>query len=154
MVSKVTYKLNIRDLIGDSDSDLTDAAGQFLGERIKEYCAKSTSPVSGGDWKKTLSKAYKELKENATGRGSADMDLTGEMLEALSYVNSRDTVEIGIFEGSQAGKADGHNNHSGKSKLPERKFIPEKDEDFKRNIIAALKEYLQDVLDSRKQDEQ
>lgn len=154
MVSKVTYKLNIRDLIGESDSDLTDAAGQFLGEKIKEYCAKSTSPVSGGDWKKSLSKEYKKLKENATGRNKADMDLTGEMLEALGFVATRDTVEIGIFEGSQVGKADGHNNHSGDSNLPERKFIPEKDEDFKRNIMSELKEYLQQVLDNRKQDEQ
>lgn len=154
MVSKVTYKINIRDLIGSSNSEVTEAVGELLVEKIKDYCSSANSPVDGYDWNKRLSPKYKKLKEAATGRKAADMDLTGEMLEALTYRATRDTVEVGIFDKSQVGKADGHNNFSGDSQLPLRRFIPNNEDEDKfkapimRELIALAEEILQDKQQS------
>ena len=48
--------------------------------------------------------------------------------------------------GREAAKADGHNNHSGDSTLPERKFIPEERETFKRDIVQGLKSLLKEYV--------
>lgn len=61
------------------------------------------------------------------------------MLDALTSQNRKgDIIEVGIFKAKEQGKADGHNNFSGKSKLPTRRFIPSEKENFKRFINKGI----------------
>lgn len=61
------------------------------------------------------------------------------MLDAMTVkaANGKITVEI---SGKQGDKADGHNNHSGDSQLPLRRFIPKEGEDtFRKGIRDGIK---------------
>jgi hypothetical protein len=60
------------------------------------------------------------------------------MKRALDTKVYSSQVEIGIWDTKQAAKADGHCNHSGKSKLPRRAFIPKPDESFRPDIREGV----------------
>lgn len=121
-------------------------AAEIVKTRVLEYVADQSSPVSGGKWKRTLSPEYKERKQAEGGSSVADMELSGNMLDALQVViTSRGKLSLQI-EGSQAPKADGHNNHSGKSELPPREFIPKKGATFKRDIWRDVREALEEYV--------
>lgn len=72
------------------------------------------------------------------------------MLDSLDFRIEGDEIVIGVF-GSDAPKADGHNNLSGESKLPERRFIPEKGEGFKDSIQREIERIISEAVveDSR-----
>lgn len=135
---------------------LANEIGELLVEEILQRVADSDSPVSGGRYKQTLSKEYRKYKIDETGSGDANLDLTGEMLSSLDYRVRGTTVEIGLFDPTNAGKADGHNNFSGRSRLPQRKFLPDEGETFKRDILALVNEkvdsYKVDTADIKKSD--
>lgn len=114
-----------------------DAVADYVREQVLEYVAGNESPVSGGKWKKTLSKKYKAFKEAEGGTGIPNMELYGNMLDKLDVVKVGNKLSLQIT-GKEAEKADGHNNHSGDSKLPERRFIPDKDQTFKRDILQGI----------------
>lgn len=94
-----------------------------------------------------MSEEYKALKKAETGSSEANLDLTGEMLSSLDYKVKGNTIEIGVF-GEDAGKADGHNNFSGKSKLPTRQFLPKEGQLF----TSSINKLLQETIDSFKAD--
>ena len=60
---------------------LEDAA-DFVKQEVLQYVSESKSPVSGGSWKRSLSKEYRKLKTSEGGSSVADMQLTGDMLDA------------------------------------------------------------------------
>ena len=68
------------------------------------------------------------------------------MLDAIKSSASGNQIEIKIT-GKQGSKADGHNNHSGKSQLPARKFIPDgkKGETYSRTIIEGIRTIIDDA---------
>lgn len=124
------------DLFGDVslDSDTKDQirkdVGDFLIEKITEYASVQESPISGGKWKASLSKDYAKKKEELIGNSDANLELTGDMLSALTWDETKNGIMIGLI-GEQAGKADGHNNFSGESKIPTRQFLPDVGDEFK-----------------------
>jgi hypothetical protein len=61
------------------------------------------------------------------------------MLNSLDYKVQGEKIELGIF-GEDAPKADGHNNFSGKSSLPQRRFLPGEGQEFKSDIKRLVKE--------------
>lgn len=65
------------------------------------------------------------------------------MLGSLDFVASGDNIEIGVY-GSEAQKADGHNNFSGKSTLPLRQFLPNKGESFDSSITDMVDQIVQE----------
>jgi len=72
------------------------------------------------------------------------------MLNALKYeLRSGSEIEFGIFDRSQAPKADGHNNFSGDSKLPLRRFIPDRDETLKKSIEKRIETVINDYASDR-----
>lgn len=105
-------------------------------EQTLSYVAESKSPVDGSSFKK-LSKEYGAIKKAETGSDDPNLDLTGSMLTSLEFKVSGDKIELGVY-GSDAGKADGHNNFSGKSKLPRRQFLPDKGEAFESSIMQLV----------------
>ena len=64
-------------------------------------------------------------------------ELTGDMPDALEVVRKRGTKLSLQIEGDEAPKADGHNNHSGDSPLPERRFIPKEGGDVAGHNLAG-----------------
>jgi len=119
--------------------ELVDQIGELLVEQVLSYVADVSTPVSGAGFKKTLSPEYKKRKLDEVGSGEPNLDLTGEMLNSLTYKVQGEKIELGVF-GEDAPKADGHNNFSGKSSLPQRRFLPGEGQEFKSDIKRLVKE--------------
>lgn len=104
----------------------------------------SKSPLDGSRFK-ALSKDYKKQKQADGAPGTPNLDLKGQMLAALEYRETSTGIEIGVF-GSQAPKADGHNNFSGDSLIPERRFLPGEGESFRPGIEKQVDAIIADAM--------
>jgi len=125
----------------DAPDSVKEEIGEYLVEQILAATAESTSPVAGYGKFPSLSKKYKELKEEAGRAGVPNLDFEGDMLSALNYEITDEGLKIGIF-GDQAPKADGHNNLSGESMLPLRRFLPDTGESFRKDINSEIEAIL------------
>jgi hypothetical protein len=110
--------------------------GDLVIDEILRSLSEGKSPVKGERFKKLDAQYAKEFKG---GDRTPNLELTGDMLDALKVKNTKDGIEVGIFSKKQTPKADGHNNFSGESKLPQRRFIPSEDQEFKRDIQNRIK---------------
>lgn len=145
---KVAYEFDPFELLGvdaprgnDRRAALEEMA-DYVRTEVLSYVADSESPVSGGRFKSTLSPEYAKLKKKLVGNAKANLELSGDMLDALEcVVKSNGMLELRVT-GKEGDKADGHNNFSGRSTLPPREFIPNeaKGQTFKRSIIRGMKE--------------
>jgi hypothetical protein len=138
------------ELSGLSKSDKADTLreiGDFILENTLLNVGSSKSPIKGGAAFKPLSPLYAKLKQSEVGNKLANLELTGEMLDSLDYKILDDKITIGIF-GKSAPKADGHNNLSGKSKLPQRSFLPKKGEEYKSDIAKEISRIIADSRSS------
>ena len=107
--------------------------GNFLVDKINQFLDRSTSPVSGGAFKKKLKKG-----------GSSTLFDRGDMRAALTFSEFRDGVDVGIFNDSQAIKAHGHNTGGGH--LPVRQIIPNEKEKFKQVINTGMRNIISKLL--------
>lgn len=155
-ISKVAYEFDPFEELGikppKSAADRREALdriAELVKTNVLEYVGKGASPVSGGGWKKGLSPEYKKLKLKESGVGFSNMELTGDLLDALEVVKKRGNKLSLQIEGPEAPKADGHNNHSGDSKLPERLFIPREGMKFKRDIMSDMKRILEEYKETK-----
>lgn len=103
------------------------------------------SPVAGGEWDRKLSKDYKKKKVSDGLPGIANMEESGDMLDSLTFDTTDRGIEVGWF-GAEAGKADGHNNFSGKSSLPRRQTLPDVGEEFVSKIQTEMEKIVADAL--------
>lgn len=126
-------------LTKEQKRELVDQIGELLVEQVLSYVADVSTPISGAGFKRTLSPEYKKRKLDEVGSGEPNLDLTGEMLNSLTYKVQGEKIELGVF-GEDAPKADGHNNFSGKSSLPQRRFLPGEGQEFKSDIKRLVKE--------------
>lgn len=155
--SVIDFSDQLEGLSRDQKSEVLDIIGETLVDQILLSCADETSPIDGNGSFKRLSKKYAEKKLAETGSDDANLDLNGEMLNALEYSVRGDKLELGVF-GSDAPKADGHNNFSGKSKLPTRQFLPKEGQEFSSGIQSLIDDtintYVADntTLDKKKLD--
>lgn len=106
---------------------------------ILRYVASGNSPVGGYGKFEKLTKNYANSQKG--GSRLPNLELTGDMLSALE-VKPRGGKIVVQITGKEGDKADGHNNHSGESKLPTRRFIPKDDEVFKRSIESSIKQII------------
>jgi len=125
----------------DAPESVKQEIGEFLVEQILASTAEAKSPVAGYGKFPALSKLYKTKKEEAGRSGVPNLDFDGDMLSALDYEITDEGLKIGVF-GDQAPKADGHNNLSGESQLPLRRFLPDVGEGFKKEISAEIEAIL------------
>lgn len=138
---------NVTEVIKALDLDLTNVPDEQKGEvkrRVSNYLlnemlldiGSGKSPVKGESWK-ALKKDYAE--EVHGGRRTPILEVEGDMLNALrAKPIEGDKVEVGI-RGSQAPKADGHNQISNEAKQwaaetnrtqYKRRFIPDANQKF------------------------
>lgn len=142
--NKIFYEFNPFELAGIEEPEDSDDTKQKIADMVLEevlnYVGKSSSPVAGEGWKKSLSPEYKKIKAKVSSNLSANMELYGGMLDALEcVVNSNGNIELRITGDEEVSKADGHNNFSGLSSLPQRRFIPDEGQTFKREILSKIK---------------
>lgn len=139
--SEIDFSKELKGLTDDEKETILSDIGELLVERTLTFLADQKSPVSGYGKFKPLSKDYAELKKEETGSTDANLDLTGSMVSSIDYRIEDDKIIIGVF-GSDAGKADGHNNFSGESKLPLRRFLPDEGESYAREIQALIQDQI------------
>jgi len=128
-------------------SDLTEDISAFVKESVLDAVGSGRTPVAGGAFKKNLSPVYAKK----TGKKISNLELTGDLLDSLEVkVVKGHKMRLTVSE-SEQDQADGHNNFSGKSNLPERQFIPNADrgQDFKKDIKKGIKEIIEDYLNNQ-----
>lgn len=134
-----------------TNSNARDSALKAIAEYVKEQCLSyigdGSSPIQGGKWKRSLSPQYKEKKAEISSVDFSNLELYGDMLDALKAETSSDTkIKYGV-EGPQADKADGNNRgtygslRGNRSKA--REFIPKAGQTFKNDIWAGIKEIIE-----------
>lgn len=125
------------------ESEVKDIVLTEVIEKIGE----GVSPVTGRKFKK-LSKDYLIKKEELGGTPEANLELFGDLKNSLRVKKKGDELILTVLSDQQP-KADGHNNFSGKSSLPERKFIPnaKKGETFSRDIRDTIKSFIQTEIE-------
>jgi hypothetical protein len=133
------------ELKGEAKKKALDEAADYLLSAILTDVGESRSPVSGREFPE-LNEEY--AKKEHGGRRSAILELSGDMLGSLIVKRKGDKILVTVPE-SEQGKADGHNNFSGKSKLKKRQFIPnpDKKEQFRPDIRDELLNIAEDFMD-------
>lgn len=121
--------------------EVLDQVGELLVEQVLQSVADSKSPIDGSKFAK-LSKEYAEKKLAETGSKEPNLDLHGDMMQALDFKVKGDDITLGVF-GEDAPKADGHNNFSGKSRMKERRFLPAEGQLFEDSILSLVKETIE-----------
>lgn len=126
--------------------EILNEVADFVVESILKDVGSTKSPVTGRKFKK-LSEDYKKLKKEAGSGTSPNLELDGDMLDSLTAKVVGNKIRVTVGDAEQ-GKADGHNNFSGKSKLPRRPFIPDeqKDETFRPKLRKEIDDLVEDLL--------
>lgn len=138
--------LNLTKIPMEKRDKAKQEAGEFLVGEILRFVSRGQSPVQGERFPK-LDEEY--AKREKRGDTTPNLELEGDLLDSLEFRLTPDGVSVGIFKSSELGKADGHNNFSGLSKLPQRRFIPKADQKFKNIIESGINQ----ILDGYRVDE-
>jgi hypothetical protein len=128
----------------DQRKRVKEEIGEFVSNEVLRYLQTGNSPVSKRGRFKSLNKNYAD--EEKGGNRTANLELDGDMLDAFGSKNTKDGIEVGIIrrQVTQSPKADGHNNLSGESKLPTRRFVPSEEESFKQPIMNGVKRIIKE----------
>ena len=122
---------------------VTRQIGEFVVDQVLERVGQGKSPLQGTPTWRKLNPIYAE--EQKAGDRTPNLDLTGEMLNGLTYKSDGNSIEVGFFDdaGSDVlGKAEGHNQHLGEGNLPLRRFIPNDNEEFYTPIRNGIKDII------------
>lgn len=140
MTDKVAFTFDPFELVGidrpkKGAREAQAKIAEFIVEQVKDHCAAGRSPVAGGEWKRSLSPAYKAQKVAQGGQPIADMTLQGDMLGALECIQRAGELELRVKGRKQAAKAEKH-NFTGDVL---RQFIPDDGGTFKASILNGIK---------------
>lgn len=120
-----------------------DQVAELIHTSVLDAVGSSKSPLKGYGKFRGLSKEYKKFKQSEGAGTSPNLELNGDLLDALRVMRSGSNIKMKVLK-KQDPKADGHNNHSGESSLPLRRFIPKADDgdEFNRGIESDIKAIL------------
>jgi hypothetical protein len=131
--------------------EAANEVGQFLVDYILDKVGQAESPVEKGIYNPDLTKKYKKIKGNISGNLKANMELFGDMLDALEYTAKDGIIEVGIFDKDQAKKAYGHNtgfsghpNSEMRGNKYKRQFIPSKSKNFNKEAREEINRIIDD----------
>ena len=151
MARDVSYTFDPFEIAGVDKESLSSSEKNRVLAEVADYVqtqvlkdtANGLSAVYGTRWE-SLSSDYKKIKRSKGGKPVANLELEGDLLSAVKTEALSDAVRIYV-EADQSDKADGHNNHSGESKLPLRRFIPADGEGFRSGIERKIKEIVREA---------
>ena len=116
----------------------------FIRDSILDHVGDSKSPVRGGPWKTSLTSGYKKVKDDFSSVLKANLELRGDLLDALEVRIEGNQLNAGVFDRNEVGKAEGNNIGSyGKSRgsvAKARRFIPLRGETWNREITEGIKD--------------
>lgn len=120
--------------------EVVEQVGLAILDKMQSYLESGESPVSGGSYKKQLSKEYAKK----VGKKISDLDLTGSMLGNLGFDAFKNKIVFKITDPEQKLKAF---NHNVGDTLPQRQFLPndDNDETFKKGIITVVNRIIKDA---------
>ena len=127
-----------------------EASANYLKEQILSFTGEGKTSVQGGKWKRKLEPEYAKRKKEESSVGFANLELNGDMLDALDVKpkGGKLVIEVG---GDQAAKAEGNLLGSyGRDENPAnaREFMPHKrGQHFRKEIVNGLREILQEYAD-------
>ena len=150
---KVKYDFNpFMGLRGEDRKKAAKELKEYVRNALLEKMRSGVSPVSGQSGFKRLKKEYAEEKKG--GNRLANLRLEGDLYQSLQVVDSPNGGLRATVSSSEQGKADGHNNFTGKSSLPRRAFIPDvkQGEKFKADIERGIKEIVRKYKDGDQTD--
>jgi hypothetical protein len=124
---------------------IADEVGNYLVETTLISIEQGKSPVSGEGSFKALSPDYKALKKREGGTPKPNLEFNGDLKDQLNFEQTKNGVKVGVF-GDRAGAADGHNNLSGKSKLPKRRFLPDEGQNYKSDTRKEVDRIIADII--------
>jgi len=120
--------------------------GELLVDAVLIQVGNQKSPLKGLPWPK-LSKKYKAFKLSKNLPGKANIEFSGKTLDAYKFkVKPSGNIELGVFGKKTAPIADGHNNISGDSKLPLRRWIPAEGDEFKPDIAEQAEKIVREAI--------
>jgi hypothetical protein len=129
--------LDLSDIPKNKQKTVKKEVGEYIIDEILSFVSEGKSPVIGEKTTfKKLNTDYAKAEKN--GDRNPDLELLGDMLDSLTFKNTKKGIEVGIFKANEVPKADGHNNFSGKSTLPTRRFIPKGGQKFRRSIQSGI----------------
>jgi hypothetical protein len=128
-------ELDFSDVPRDELSELKEDIAELIVDEIKIKLAKGESPVEGESFD-PLSEEYAKKEKNGNRR--PNLNLEGDLWDSLEAKFDGNKLVVGVFDSKEVPKADGHNNFSGDSKLPQRRFIPDEDQSFRPEIMRKI----------------
>jgi phage gpG-like protein len=153
MAKKVQYEFDPFDISGISKQGLkpdtikraVQAAKEVVVNAVRQDLDDTRSSVTGRNFKK-LDPDYAKIKKRQGGIPIPNLQLSGDLASSIRVMSRSDKLVL-TTEASQQAKADGHNNHSGQSKLPRRPFIPDEGETLRPGIRQEVAATIQSVID-------
>ena len=131
-------RINLREFQDYSDATVTEKkkikteVGLFVVDQINDFLDRSTSPVSGGQFKK-------KRKDKKPSKLFED----GDMRSQITFAEFKDGVDVGIFSNAPLVEKLKAFNHNVGDTLPRRQFVPDKKQKFKRKINTGIKKIIE-----------
>lgn len=133
-------------LPNDVKTKIKQDVGDYLIESILTSVGHAESPIDGESWP-ALNKEYRKKKVEAGSSPIPNMELSGDMLDSLTYKNTRDGIELGFIGTKEAWKADGHLKFSGEeNNTPQRRFLPAAGQEFTSKIQQGIERIIADNI--------
>ena len=132
-----------------SRREALEAAAEYIRTAMLDYIGSGTSPVSGFGKFPGYTKTYKDFKRGESSASAVNLELSGEMLDALDARVSGSTINVNVYGDSDLeGKAEGNNlgTYGKANPIPgkARRFIPVGNERLKKDILQGVKDILKE----------
>lgn len=141
-------ELDLTNVPRSEHTAVKNAVGNFVVNQVLRDIERGFSPVAGEGQFKQLNKEY--ANEEKGGRRTANLQLEGDLKDAIQFRPSVEGIVFGNFIAAQKDKADGHNQHSAKAKawarsfpddpFPKRRYIPKGSQKFREGIEREIKD--------------
>ena len=130
--------------------EILEEIGDYIRDTMLDFITEGKSPVTARKFKR-LSTPYSDDMKG--GDRTADMQLEGDMLDALDFKVKKDYLEIGWFDSDQAAKAFGHTTGMEghpwlEGKTPVRKLIPDEKGFFAAEIRDGIADIIEDIINA------
>lgn len=162
-MAKVTYNFDLSEFLEKKGAkgkkrEIKKAVGDFLVSAVIDDMNNSTSSVTGRKFRK-LDKEYVKDKLKKGGSSNPDLELFGNLKESIEFKQKSDSVEVGVFGGVNALKAETHNLGTQKDRgVPQRQFLPIGSEEgnkgqFRPQIRKEIVKIIEEIIgDDKVQD--
>ena len=126
-----------------------EAAADYIRTAMLDYIGEGKSPVSGFGKFPGYTKNYKDFKKGESSASTVNLELSGEMLDALDARVTGSTISVNVYGDAELeGKAEGNNlgtyGQADPIRGKARRFIPVGSEKLKKDILQGVKDILKE----------